>query len=153
MSRIKASAEDALAVVDTVGGPIVLEDAVIKISTPSTTAEMGEALNVVLYWQAEAAVEESYTVFTQLFAPDGTMVAQQDNLPVNGLAPTDTWQPGTLVRDPYRLVLPDGAPSGEYQLQIGLYDTNGRRSLTPADSARADYVNADYIELPILIGQ
>ncbi|HRA65851.1 MAG TPA: hypothetical protein PL187_07495, partial [Caldilinea sp.] len=50
-------------------------------------AQRGADLPLVLYWQMPAAVADSYTVFTQLFAPDGQMVAQQDNLPVNGLAP------------------------------------------------------------------
>jgi len=72
----------------------------------------------------------------------GVMVAQQDNLPVEGLAPTDTWTPGAVIRDPYHLSLPPGSvPLGEtHQLHVGLYNEAGRRSLTLADGTTADHV-------------
>jgi hypothetical protein len=92
----------------------------------------------VLYWQADAPVAESYTVFTHLFGPDGQRVAQQDNLPLGGLAPTDTWTPGRVVRDPYRLSLPADLPAGAYTLAVGLYTPAGRQSLTLADGTVAD---------------
>ena len=105
-----------------------------------TAAEAGADLRLVLYWQADAPVRSSYTVFTQLFDRDGALVAQQDNLPVEGLAPTNTWQPGVLIRDAYRLALPANSPVGTYQLHIGLYDDAGRLQLTLADGASADHV-------------
>ncbi|MCB0143046.1 MAG: hypothetical protein KDE50_24320 [Caldilineaceae bacterium] len=105
-----------------------------------TAAEAGADLHLVLYWQADAPVRGSYTVFTQLFDRDGALIAQQDNLPVEGLAPTNTWQPGVLIRDAYRLVLPANSPAGTYQLHIGLYDDAGRLQLTLADGVSADHV-------------
>ncbi|MEZ4658514.1 MAG: hypothetical protein R2911_13165 [Caldilineaceae bacterium] len=50
-------------------------------------AAVGADLHLVLYWQADAPVAGSYTVFTQLFDPGSALIAQQDNLPVEGLAP------------------------------------------------------------------
>ena len=105
------------------------------------TAQSGAALPVVLYWQTPAAIEGSYTVFTQLFAPDGQMAAQQDNLPVGGLAPTNTWTPGQPVRDAYKLAMPPDAPPGLYTLHVGLYDTTGRQPATLRDGATADHVS------------
>ncbi|HQY93802.1 MAG TPA: hypothetical protein PLS79_19505, partial [Caldilinea sp.] len=103
-------------------------------------AQRGADLPLVLYWQMPAAVADSYTVFTQLFAPDGQMVAQQDNLPVNGLAPTNTWAPNQPVRDDYRLPIPADAPPGLYTLHIGLYDAAGRQTATLPDGATADHM-------------
>jgi hypothetical protein len=94
----------------------------------------------VLYWEALAPVNESYTVFTHLVGPDGQMVAQQDNLPVMGLAPTDTWAVGKLIRDPYQLPLPATSGVGNYQLLVGLYTAAGRQSVTLADGSTADQV-------------
>jgi hypothetical protein len=105
------------------------------------TAQAGAALPVVLYWQTPAAIEGSYTVFTQLFAPDGQMAAQQDNLPVGGLAPTNTWTPGQPVRDAYKLAIPPDASPGLYTLHVGLYDTTGRQPATLRDGATADHVS------------
>ena len=124
----------SLAVADVAGGPIQLVDAQIG------PAQGGADLHLVLYWRADAPVTASYTVFTQLFAPDGQMAAQQDNVPVTGLAPTDTWQPGTLIRDPYRLPVPPAAAPGSYVLHVGLYDDTGRAPLTLADGSRADHL-------------
>ena len=70
----------------------------------------------------------------------GALVAQQDNVPVEGLAPTDTWTPGELIRDPYRLMLPQDLAPGVYQLLVGLYDADGRRTVTLPDGTETDHV-------------
>ncbi len=63
----------------------------------------GDPLLLTLYWRAEAAVGANYAVFVHLQGPDGELVAQQDNLPVRGTRPTDGWQAGELVEDPYEI--------------------------------------------------
>ena len=106
----------------------------------------GRVLPLVLYWQTAAPVDESYTVFTQLFDSSGRLVAQQDNLPVQGLAPTNTWQPGTTIRDSYHLALPADAAPGAYGLQLGMYDAQGRRTLTLADGT-----SVEHLSLPVQV--
>jgi hypothetical protein len=103
-------------------------------------AQAGAELPLVLYWQTPAGVTGSYTVFTQLFAPDGRMVAQQDNLPVNGLAPTNTWTPAKPVRDAYSLSIAADAPPGLYDLHIGLYDAVGRQMVDLPAGGSSDHV-------------
>ena len=46
---------------------------------------------------------------------------------MRGLAPTNTWEPYTLIRDPYSLAVPAGG-SGPYRLLVGLYDAAGARA-------------------------
>lgn len=132
--RVLRPAPDTLAAVTVAGGPIRLRSIAVA------PAKVGEALAVVLYWEAVSPVTESYTVFTHLRGPDGQLVAQQDNLPVGGLAPTNTWTPGVLIRDPYRLPLPPTLATGNYQLQVGLYTAAGRQSLTLPDGSTADHL-------------
>jgi hypothetical protein len=67
---------------------------------------------------------------------------------VVGLAPTDTWQPGALIRDPYQLALPADTTPGIYQLLVGLYDESGRRPLTLEDGSEADH-----LVLPVLVNR
>ena len=98
---VRLAPDRALASAAVAGGPIRL------LAADAGFTSNGEAVEAILYWQADEAVGSSYTVFTQLFDADGSLVAQQDNLPVEGLAPTNTWTPGAVIRDPYRL-LPDG---------------------------------------------
>ncbi|MGL4648610.1 MAG: hypothetical protein ACRC1H_04325 [Caldilineaceae bacterium] len=63
---------------------------------------------------------------------------------MGGLAPTTTWEPGTLIRDPYLLPLPD-AP-GNYRLLVGLYDASGTRALLRlADGRQVDALDLNVV--------
>jgi hypothetical protein len=104
----------------------------------------GGALNVTLYWQAFRTADRPYTVFTHLLSPDGELVAQQDNWPVNGQWPPTCWERNELVVDPYRIQLPADLPPGSYSLQVGWYDAaGGTRLLTP--EGRDAYILVDNV--------
>jgi hypothetical protein len=105
--------------------------------------QVGADFHLVLYWQAGAAITESYTVFTQLIDSAGQVAAQQDNLPVQGLAPTNTWQANLVIRDPYRLAIPAELPPGAYRLIVGLYDASGRLMWTLPDGTTHDHLSFD----------
>ena len=139
LQRVLQLPSTPLAAAQVAGGPVALVDAAWaapKVDSP---------WQVVLYWRAESSVAESYTVFTQLFDASGAMIAQQDNLPVRGLAPTETWQPGTIIRDPYMLTVPADAV-GPYRLLVGLYNEQGRQPLGLADGTTADAVSFEIEE-------
>lgn len=140
LARIVQLPPTPVAFAETAGGPIRL------LAIRTGQASPGEALHFVVYWQADAPVTTSYTVFTQLLNEAGQLIAQQDNLPVMGLAPTDTWQPGGVVRDPYRLVIPAETAPGNYRLIVGLYTPAGRVPLRLADGSQSDFVE---FSLPI----
>ena len=135
IARVVRLNEAPLAVADAAGGSIQL------LHYETERPQVGAPLHLVLYWRADRKVTASYTVFTQLLDPAGQLVAQQDNLPVEGLAPTDTWQPDRLIRDPYRLTLPPNASPGLYELLVGFYDADGRRTLTLPDGTTADHLS------------
>ncbi|MCA9955069.1 MAG: hypothetical protein KC434_10135 [Anaerolineales bacterium] len=99
-------------------------------------AQVAEAeLDLTIYWECVTAVSPSYKVFIHLLDSAGNIVAQVDRPPVNGLAPTDLWQPGDLVRDPYQIYLPPDLPAGAYELRVGLYtDENGRLPIRGGDA-------------------
>lgn len=87
--------------------------------TPPT--EITPTLTLTLTWQAVQPVEDDYTVFVHVLAQDDVKVAQRDSRPCNGDCATNTWQPGEIVLDRYRLDLPAGAVPGPYRLALGLY--------------------------------
>ncbi|MBK8899862.1 MAG: hypothetical protein IPM53_01640 [Anaerolineaceae bacterium] len=94
----------------------------------------GNQLNLTIYWESVTAVSQSYKVFIHLLDSAGNIVAQVDQPPVQGLAPTHRWQPGDLVRDPYQIHLPPDLPAGTYELRVGLYtDANGRLPVSGDD--------------------
>ncbi len=97
-------------------------------------------LPVTLYWQATAEMTAEYTVFVQLLNPSGQVIAQIDQPPLAGAAPTTTWLPGEILVDGYNLHLPADLPPGQYRLITGLYHpATGQR--LPTDS------NLDFVDL------
>ncbi len=82
----------------------------------------GTGLPLTLYWQSLAPVSTSYDLFVHLLDGRGEIVAQLDQKPVGGLAATDVWQAGDIIRDPLQLALPEGLEAGDYALRVGLYD-------------------------------
>jgi hypothetical protein len=137
LKRVRRIGDNSVAVATPPGGELQLLRA--DFSPPQVGAE----LDLVLYWLAAAPVEDSYSVFTQVLNATGQVVAQQDNPPVNGQAPTDTWAAGAVVRDPYRLHLPAELMPGDYRLIVGMYNEDGRVQWRLPSGEIADYVGFD----------
>jgi hypothetical protein len=90
---------------------------------PSTVPPVpGDTLSLTLYWQAVAEMKTDYTVFVQLLNSAGQVIAQVDQQPLAGAAPTMTWLPGEILADSYTLTLPADLPPGDYHLIAGLYN-------------------------------
>jgi len=82
----------------------------------------GEATELTLYWRADVPVHSAMKRFLHLVGPDGQIVAQWDEWPVEGLYPTDDWLPMRTIADRLRVHVPRSAVPGEYSLVVGLYD-------------------------------
>lgn len=91
-----------------------------RVETPAVRP--GDQVRVTLYWQALGEALPAYTVFVHLLDKNGILRSQQDNPPVFGTQPLSLWQLGDYVRDPYTFPVALDAPSGQYDLEIGLYD-------------------------------
>ena len=104
---------------------------------------------MVLYWESQATVSESYDVFIHLIDEEGEIVAQADRKPVDGLAATDAWQPGDIVRDPVTIPLSDNLPAGEYELRIGVYlKENGQRLTVTGGEASDNALRLETVVIP-----
>jgi hypothetical protein len=88
----------------------------------SDSLSAGRPLNLTLYWRAAniEPMNTAYTVFTQLIAPDGHLVAQHD-APPN--PPTPAWVPGQIVADTHALTLVDTTYRGPARLIVGWYNS------------------------------
>lgn len=122
----------------------LLNGTIRLLNVAQSEAKLGGDFRFVLYWQKWLPIEASYTVFTQLLDGSGKVVAQQDNLPVNGLAPTNTWN-SPVIRDPYVLHLPSELQPGTYQLYVGMYDA----ALNRLPVQLPDGSTADHIAVPV----
>ena len=95
--------------------------------------EPGAPPRLILYWQVQAEIETSYAVFVHLLGEDSRLWAQQDSLPGKGALPTTAWKPGEIVVDEYELAISADAPSGNYVVEIGMYEAETGRRLPITD--------------------
>jgi 4-amino-4-deoxy-L-arabinose transferase-like glycosyltransferase len=111
------------------------------VSEESMAAD--DSLTVTLYWQSLSPIREDYNVYIRLVDDAGNVWGQVDRLPLGGLWRTDDWQPGTYIRDEYRMQLRPGTPPGVYSLDVAMYSfasgetfgverNMGQVSVTPA---------------------
>ncbi|HLF00339.1 MAG TPA: phospholipid carrier-dependent glycosyltransferase [Anaerolineales bacterium] len=88
----------------------------------------GEVLNVSTQWQSLTAPGVDFKIGTYVMSPEGSVIAQDDSLPMNSFWPTSAWQPGDVVRHNIALTLPKDLPPGFYDVWTLMY--------SPVDGAR-----------------
>jgi hypothetical protein len=88
----------------------------------SDSLSSSRPLDLKLYWRATNTepITTPYTVFTQILAPDGHLVAQHD-APPN--PPTAQWVPGQIVSDHHAINVVDPAYRGPATLIVGWYNS------------------------------
>lgn len=91
-----------------------------RFVAPDTLAPGGTA-PIALWWTATQPPPLDYSVSVFLLDSSGALVAQHDGPPLDGRAPTSTWQPGALTFDLHRLALPAHLPTGDYTLGVKVY--------------------------------
>ncbi|MFP4393748.1 MAG: Stk1 family PASTA domain-containing Ser/Thr kinase [Anaerolineales bacterium] len=128
------------------GNRTVLEEArLLKF-----TYQPGENIPVTLRWRCVESLDHSYKVFVHLLTADmGTLITQHDVEPMNGLRPTQTWQPGEIINDPHQLSIPEGTPPGTYQIRVGMYDEAGR--LPVVEAGEANVIDSTILVAEIVI--
>ena len=108
-----------------------------------------DTLALTLYWRALTEMDESYTVFAHLVAPDGSMTGQRDNPPIGGAYPTNLWLTGEVIADVYEIPIPADAVPGEHRLEVGMYVAEtGARLLITDTSQDAVFLQAVTVTNP-----
>ena len=110
---------------------------------PETPYAPGLPLEVTLYWHAWQTPDRDYRAFVHLLDANGQIVAQHDGTPGEGELPALGWLPGEYLADTHRLALPSDLPSGEYRLEVGLYDPVTRQRLGAPVSLTAPVIVND----------
>lgn len=103
------------------------------------SASAKEPVTITLWWTAEQAPSLDYSVSVFALDASGTLVAQHDGPPLQGAAPTSTWQPGDLKFDQHTLWLPPG--DYEIGLKIYWYGDNQPIPVHGAGETLRDYAN------------
>lgn len=92
--------------------------------------------HVQLQWRTTALLTTDYTVFLQFLDANGAVVAQIDQQPQAGAAPTSTWLRNEHIADIYQIT----PPATWRNLVIGLYNAqSGQRLPLIAPTPTTDY--------------
>ena len=109
---------------------------------PVQELRRGRTIYLDLFWRTATPIDRRLTVFAHLLgteynpATNGPVWAGHDSEPLMGAIPTTQWPAETVIVDRHPLTLDPGAPAGEYQIEIGLYDTaTGERLPVAGDGA------------------
>jgi hypothetical protein len=84
---------------------------------PTPSIAPTRTARVALTWQPEDSVED-FIVRLRFYDPEARLVAQRDESPVRALYPASQWQRGEYVNDVHNLLIPGGAPPGNYRLTL-----------------------------------
>ena len=97
-------------------------DLAILRSYELSPVNAGQPLTLTLDWNALTRASRDFTVFAQLLAEDGQVVAQHDKQPLDGQFPTTRWEAGARFTDRHVFRLPPDLPPGTYAIALGFYD-------------------------------
>ena len=83
-------------------------------------------------------MERSYKVFVHVLDTSGNkVVAQRDAEPLDGRAPTASWEPDEVLEDELHVQLPPGLAVGAYPIELGVYEPrSGERLLLGSGESR-----------------
>jgi 4-amino-4-deoxy-L-arabinose transferase-like glycosyltransferase len=105
------------------GGEITL----VARTAPPESMQAGEILPVTLLWRSNGSITRDYKVFLHLIDREGNLSAQRDSEPVGGWRPTSGWESGEEIEDRHGILTDPDLPAGDYELVLGLYDSDGER--------------------------
>jgi hypothetical protein len=115
--------------------------------TGYTLSPTADGLHVTLFWEAKDLTRTDYSVFVHLVDADEQIAGQADAQPLEGQYPTSIWSLGETVVDQHNL----SAPSGEYQVYVGLYqwETLARLPVTvQGERVPGDRFLLDVVKVP-----
>ena len=101
--------------------------------------KVGDTMQVTLRWQSWMTLTQEVRTFVHLQNEAGELVAQEDGLPMMGVANPIWWKPGDQWRDMRVLALPNGLKPGKYTLRVGVYPAFGGDRYAALDSAGKRY--------------
>jgi hypothetical protein len=81
---------------------------------------------LALFWRADGRLDEDYSVAIRVLDSEGEVALSHSSEPSARRYPTTIWGEGEIVRDNHALRIPRDFPEGRYQLQLALFDSEGR---------------------------
>jgi hypothetical protein len=114
----------------------VWENGIELLRADVRRTDAGWPTAVEVHWRASRVIHQDYTIFVQLLDADDNIIAQVDQQPHGGRAPTSTWRANEILEDAYVL----GPTGPQWQrLIVGMYDGSGERIPLTGSADAATY--------------
>ena len=104
----------------------------------------GTTVNVTFYWRVFRPPEQKYRIFVHAENINGEGRLGADHWPARGRYSTEMWQAGEVIRDSFRLVIPQNFEGEGLAVWTGFYfpkKQDVRMPLTSAGMGRSDGKN------------
>jgi hypothetical protein len=92
---------------------------------PYQLVTAGQPLEFQLLWEALRVPDDDYVAFLALHGRDERRWIQIDRRPGGNISAVTTWGPGDSVLDRNQADVPLDIPSGDYRLDVGMYQPGG----------------------------
>ena len=109
-----------------INAPLAEGVTLVGASGPETWADLwqpNESRDLTFFWRADQTLTEDFIVRLSLEDAMSKAWTSWEGQPVGGRFPGNRWQRGDIVRDPWSLSLPATVPPGDYNLVVGLGDS------------------------------
>lgn len=100
--------------------PLLVRFGDVLVLEQAQSHENGDTVVVQLQWRLTAPINEDLAIFVHLYQ-DGTLIAQADGYPLQGLAPFWLWSPEQALQD-RRLLSPQEELPETYIIGVGVYN-------------------------------
>lgn len=129
------------------------------------TFSAGQPIHLVLWWEALRAADLEYSVFIHLWdEANQRAVMIFGGQPMEGAwqvwygvsgeqftqaYPTRLWQTGEIIKDEWRVPVPEDVPAGQYELRIGMYDpiSGARLPITRDGEALGGWLRLNTVQI------
>jgi 4-amino-4-deoxy-L-arabinose transferase-like glycosyltransferase len=102
------------------------------LETPEVSA--GESATLTLFWQALGPFPaRDFILHLGIKDGNGNEWGEVNHVPVGGMLPVYEWEPGQILRDAHRVVVPPGTPPGKYALTVSWWSPTLARALDVSD--------------------
>lgn len=102
-------------------------------------ASPGDTLTVTIAFQAEHTLNADYNSFVQVWGTpsplEGGRLWAQSDLRLCEPYPSHVWQTNDVIVQAWSLVLPEDMPQGDYDLIVGVYNSQSNRRLLMTDGS------------------
>ncbi|MCU0520877.1 MAG: glycosyltransferase family 39 protein [Anaerolineae bacterium] len=95
----------------------------------SVTVAPGDAVTVTFDWLCAEPISDDYTISVQLLDEHWRKASQSDAWPLDGKAPTSSWQTGQQLTETRVLTIASDAEPGAYDLLLSIYRPGAEGSL------------------------